>query len=117
MIQLGPATRVFLAAGPTDMRKGFNGLTDLVRHRLAADPLNGHLYLFCNQRRNRLKILCFDGSGLWICSKKLQRGCFSWPELEANTVSVSLKPEELSMLLAGIELERTRLKNWWRKVA
>jgi transposase len=59
MIQLGPATRVFLAAGPTDMRKGFDGMADLVRHRLAADPLNGHLYRFCNRRKTRLKILCF----------------------------------------------------------
>lgn len=117
MIQVGPATRVFLAAGHTDMRKGFNGLTDLVRHHLAADPLNGHLYLFCNKRKNRVKILCFDGSGLWICTKKLQQGCFSWPDVEGTDVSVSLKPEELTMLLAGIELERTRMKNWWRKSA
>ena len=117
MIQLGPATRVFLAAGHTDMRKGFDGLADLVRHRLAADPLNGHLYLFCNRRKDRIKILCFDGSGLWICSKLLQKGSFSWPALEGDISSVSLKAEELAMLLGGIELERTRLKNWWRRRA
>lgn len=115
MIQVGPSTRVFLASGFHDMRKSFNGLSDLVKHRLAADPLNGHLYLFCNRRKNRIKILCFDGSGLWVCTKKLERGCFSWPEVEHS--SVIIKPEELSMLLAGIELERTRLKNWWRKSA
>ena len=117
MISLGPSTRVFLAAGPTDMRKGFEGLTDLVRHRLEADPLNGHLYLFCNKRRNRVKILCFDGSGLWICTKRLERGCYSWPTIDATAARVSLQPEEVSMLLSGIELERTRSKNWWRRSA
>jgi transposase len=117
MINLGPATRVFLAAGPTDMRKGFDGLADLVRHRLAGNPLDGHLYVFCNKRKNRLKILCFDGSGLWICTKRLERGNFSWPALEEATAKVTLKTEEMSLLLGGIELERTRLKNWWRRSA
>lgn len=117
MINLGPATRVFLAAGPTDMRKGFDGLADLVRHRLQGDPLDGHLYVFCNKRKNRLKILCFDGSGLWICTKRLERGFFSWPALEETQARVTLKAEEMSLLLGGIELERTRLKNWWRRSA
>lgn len=116
MINLGPATRVFLAAGPTDMRKGYDGLADLVRHRLQGNPLDGHLYLFCNARRNRVKVLCFDGSGLWICSKRLERGLFSWPALDEGKATVTLKPEELSLLLGGIELERTRLKNWWRRL-
>ena len=115
MINLGPATRVFLAAGATDMRKGYDGLAGLVRDRLQGNPLDGHLYLFCNGRRNRVKILCFDGSGLWIFSKRLERGLFSWPALEDDKTSVTLKPEELNLLLGGIELERTRLKNWWRR--
>ena len=115
MINLGPATRVFLAAGPTDMRKGYDGLADLVRHHLQGDPLDGHLYLFCNKRRNRLKILCFDGSGLWICSKQLQKGHFSWPALADSPTKVTLKAEEMTLLLGGIELERTRSKNWWRR--
>jgi len=115
MIQLGPATRIFLAAGPTDMRKGFDGLADLVRHRLSSDALNGHLYIFCNQRRNRIKIICFDGTGAWTCTKKLQQGCYSWPALENSTARVSLKAEEFALLVGGIELEKTRLKNWWRR--
>ena len=117
MIQVGPATRVFLAAGPTDMRKGFDGLADLVRHRLAGDPLSGHLYVFCNRRRTRIKILCFDGSGTWVCSKRLERGSFSWPPLGEEASSVRLKAEELTLLLGGIELEKTRLKDWWRQCA
>lgn len=117
MIQVGPATRVFLAVGPTDMRKGFDGLADLVRHRLSADPLNGHLYVFCNKRRSRIKVLCFDGSGTWVCTKRLERGSYSWPVMETEATSVRLKAEELTLLLGGIELERTRLKDWWRQCA
>ena len=117
MIQTGPATRIFLAAGSTDLRKGFDGLSDLVRHRLAADPLNGQLYIFCNLRKDRIKILCFDGSGTWICAKKLQQGSYSWPAADNAATSVSLRAEELALLLGGIELEKTRQKNWWRRSA
>lgn len=69
MFGIGPATRIYLAPGSTDMRKGFEGLYGLVRDRLACDPLSGHLFLFCNAGRNRLKVLFWDGSGLWVCSK------------------------------------------------
>ena len=117
MINLGPATRIFLAAGSTDMRKGFNGLSALVQDRLESNPLDGHLYLFCNKRRNRLKVLYWDGSGLWICCKRLERGRYSWPTTQENTAKVILSTEELSLLLGGIELERTRQKDWWRRVA
>ncbi len=79
MIGLGSATRVYLAAGATDMRKGFDGLYGMARDRLGIDPLSGHLFVFCNGRRNRLKVLYWGGSGLWICSKRLEKGRFSWP--------------------------------------
>jgi len=117
MIAPGPATRVFLAAGPTDMRKGFDGLAQLVRSRLDADPLSGHLFVFSNRRRNRLRIYYFDGSGAWICSKRLERGRFSWPPLEPGREKVTLSSEELALLCGGIDLERTRMKNWWRRAA
>ena len=69
MFGLGPATKVYLALGATDMRKGFEGLYGLVRERLLYEPTSGHLFLFSNARRNRLKILYWDGSGLWISAK------------------------------------------------
>ena len=68
MFGLGPATRIYLAAGGTDMRKGFDGLYGLVRDRLLCEPLSGHLFLFCSAQRNRVKVLAWDGSGLWICA-------------------------------------------------
>jgi len=84
---------------------------------LESNPLDGHLYLFCNKRRNRLKVLYWDGSGLWICNKRLEKGRYSWPELEESASQITLAHEELSLLLGGIELERTRRKNWWRRSA
>ena len=110
MFGLGAATRIYLAVGSTDMRKGFEGLYGLVRDQLGLDPLSGHLCLFCNKGRNRLKVLYWDGSGLWICAKRLEKGRFSWPSDGEHSARVTLSQEELSLLLGGIDLTRTRRK-------
>jgi transposase len=112
---VGPATRIYLAAGTTDMRKGFEGLYGFVRDRLECEPVSGHLFLFCNQRRNRLKVLFWDGSGLWVCAKKLAKGRFRWPEPRAGEVKIVLSHEELAMLLGGIDLRQARHRRWYRK--
>jgi transposase len=112
---IGPATRIYLALGATDMRKGFEGLYGLVRDRLQLEPLSGHVFLFCNKARNRTKVLFWDGSGLWICAKRLEKGRFSWPSEEDQQTGVILSHEELALLLGGIDLKRTRRKNWYRK--
>ena len=98
------------------MRKGFEGLYGLVRDRLLCEPLSGHLFLFCNAQRNRLKILVWDGSGLWVCSKKLVKGRFSWIESGDAQGKVVLSHEELSLLIGGIDLRQTKRKQWYRKV-
>jgi transposase len=77
--------------------------------------LSGHLCLFCNKGHNRLKVLYWDGSGLWICAKRLEKGRFSWPSDGEHSARVTLSQEELSLLLGGIDLTRTRRKNWYRK--
>jgi transposase len=116
MIPLSPATRIYLAAGATDLRKSFEGLGDLVAHRFQEDPLSGHLYVFTNRRKNRVKLLYFDGTGTWVCAKRLGRGSFAWPgTTEAGALRIAA--QELTLLLAGIDLERTRLRPWWRKAA
>ena len=115
MIGLGSANRVYLAAGATDMRKGFDGLYGMARDRLGIDPLSGHLFVFCNGRRNRLKVLYWDGSGLWICSKRLEKGRFSWPAQGDDQGRVRMSSEELTLLVGGIELSRSRKKEWYRK--
>lgn len=99
------------------MRKGFDGLFGLVRDRLAADPLSGHVFLFSNARHNRLKLLFWDGSGLWVCAKRLERGCFRWPEDVGGRVKVVLSHEELALLLGGIDLAGSRRRPWYRSVA
>ena len=115
MFGWGPATRIYLAAGATDMRKGFEGLYGLARDRLSCDPLSGHIFLFTNARHNRLKLLFWDGSGLWVCAKRLERGRFRWPEAESSQLKVVLSHEELALLVGGIDLAPTRRRAWYRK--
>lgn len=118
MITISPATRIFLAAGATDLRKSYEGLSDLVRHRFQEDPLSGHLFVFANAQRTRIKLLYWDGSGLWVCAKRLGKGRFSWPP-SAQTPNGALRvlAEELTLLLSGIDMEKTRARNWWRRAA
>lgn len=116
MFGIGPATRIYLATGATDMRKGFEGLYGLARDRLSCEPLSGHIFLFSNARRNRLKMLFWDGSGLWVCSKRLEKGRFRWPEAASGETRVTLSHEELALLVGGIDLATARPRRWYRKV-
>ena len=113
MIAAGPATRIFLAPGATDLRRSFDGLYGLVRSQLSEDPRAGHLFLFCNRVRNRLKVLCFDGTGLWVCAKRIGRGRFAWPEARAGA-KVRLCAEALALLLGGLKLTPVEREDWWR---
>lgn len=115
MFGLGPATKIYLGAEPVDMRKGFEGLFGLVRDEFGHDPLSGHLFLFTNRTHTRLKALVWDGSGLWVCAKRLERGRFQWPRTtEARTIS--MRPEELAMLVNGMDLaQAVPRRNWHRR--
>ena len=110
----GLATRLYLAAGATDMRKGFEGLYGLVRDRLLCDPQSGHVFLFANARRTRVKLLFWDGSGLWVCAKRLEKGRFRWPEAARGESKVVLNHEELALLLGGLDLAQVRRRRWHR---
>ena len=101
MIGVPTNTRVWIAAGHTDMRKGFDGLAALVQTALTANPFCGHVFVFRGRRGDILKVLWFDGQGLVLLSKRLERGRFVWPQ--ATSGSVSLTPAQLSMLLEGID--------------
>lgn len=115
MIPFGPATRIFLATAATDMRRGFDGLTELVRQQLAEDPLSGHLFLFTNRRRTRLKVLVWDSSGLWVCAKRLEKGTFYWPTPDRDETKVRIGAEELALLLGGLDWPSTQRRRWWRR--
>jgi len=112
MFGLGPATKIYLGAETIDMRKGFEGLFGLVRDHLGQDPLSGHLFLFTNRTRTRIKALVWDGTGLWVCAKRLERGRFRWPDVDGAR-SVSMRPEELAMLINGMDLKQARPQSGW----
>lgn len=112
MFGLGPATKIYVGVEAVDMRKGFDGLFGLVRDQLKQDPLSGHLFLFTNRHKTRLKALVWDGSGLWVCAKRLEKGRFHWPAA-AETGSVTMRPEELAMLVNGLDLTVARPRRGW----
>jgi transposase len=114
---LGLATKIYVAVEAVDMRKGFEGLYGLVRDQLGADPLSGHLFLFSNRTRTRLKALVWDGSGLWVCAKRLEKGRFRWPEAKPQQRAVTMRTEELAMLVNGLDLKQARQRNWYRRSA
>jgi transposase len=121
MIGIGPATKIHLLAGATDMRRGFEGLYALASGLLEAEPLSGHVFGFCNKGRNRLKLLYWDGSGLWVCAKRLEKGRFAWPEpasSQTQAISASrcvvMSQAELTLLLNGIDLAAARPRRWHR---
>jgi len=111
MLNCTTATRVFVATAPVDLRAGFNRLFALTRSILAQDPLSGHWFVFTNQERNRVKILFWDGSGLWVCAKRLEQGRFSWPK--AGEPCTQLRSEELLALVTGLEVQAKA--HWFRR--
>jgi transposase len=104
MIALPPNSRVWLAAGSTDMRKGFDGLAALVQTQLAENPFSGHLCVFRGKGGDRVKILWWSGDGLCLFAKRLERGRFIWPHATSGTVTLS--GAQLAMLLEGIDWRR-----------
>jgi transposase len=110
MIALPSGTRIWIAAGATDMRKGFDGLAALVQETLAEDPFSGQMFVFRGKRGDRVKLLWWDGDGLCLLAKRLERGRFVWPQ--ATSGSISLSPAQLSMLLEGIDWRRP--ERTWR---
>ena len=116
MFGLGLATKIYVGVEAIDMRKGFEGLHGLVRDYLGQDPLSGHLFLFTNKTKTRLKALVWDGSGLWVCAKRLEKGRFRWPEAD-NVRNVTMRAEELAMLVNGLDWKQTKPRAWYRKNA
>jgi transposase len=107
MITVPAGVRVYLALGPTDMRKGFDGLSLLAQEVLQEDPFSGHLFVFRGRRGDLIKVLYWDGQGLCLFAKRLERRRFIWPQAREGTVTLS--PAQLAMLLEGIDW-RARLR-------
>jgi transposase len=114
MLSFSGSLKIFVALEPCDLRKSFNGLYALVTERLEEDPLSGALFLFTNRQHTRIKILYWDGSGLWVMIKRLEKGTFSWPRAgEIKGVKLSLAPEALAMLTDGIDLRGAHMRPWY----
>jgi len=114
VLALPPSVKIFLASGVTDLRKSFDGLSGLTRQVLEQDPASGHVFVFCNRRKDRLKVLYFDGSGLWVFAKRLEKGTFAWPRMRDAT-RVELSFSELTLLLGGLDLSRTKTRRWYAR--
>lgn len=114
MIALPAGTRVWVAAGVTDMRKGMDGLAALVQTTLAENPFSGHIFVFRGRRGDLVKLVWFDGDGLCLFAKRLERGRFVWPQAVSGTVALSAA--QLSMLLEGIDW-RAPVKTWRPEIA
>jgi len=111
MLALSSLVRVFVAREPVDFRRGFDSLHALVRDGFGDDPLSGHLFVFFNRARDRLKILTWDRNGFWLLCKRLERGTFERISLRAGTrARVELSRAELSMLLDGVALDSAKTK-------
>lgn len=116
MLSFSGSLRVLVALEPCDMRAGFNRLQALVAEKLREDVRSGTLFVFTNVRRNRLKVLYWDRTGLWVMTKRLERGTFSWPRAaEAGKTKLQLAPEAFAMLTDGIDMHRTTLRGWYER--
>jgi len=114
MISPPAGTRVWLAAGVTDMRKGMDGLAALTQTALAENPFSGHIFVFRGRRGDLVKLLWFDGDGLCLFAKRLERGRFVWPQ--AASGAITLSAAQLSMLLEGIDWRRPT-RTWTPELA
>ncbi len=118
MLSFAGSLKVFVAVEPCDMRIGFNGLFTAVTERLSEDPKTGGLFVFCNRRHTRIKILYWDGTGLWVLTKRLEKGTFAWPKaIEPGTTKLCLRAEALAMLTDGVDLRGAKLRPWYEREA
>jgi transposase len=116
MLSFSGALRIVIALDPCDMRAGINTLHALVSGRLQEEVKNGALFVFTNKRRRLLKVLYWDGTGLWLLTKRLEAGTFSWPRAAADgQTKLALKPEAFAMLTDGIDMHGAKPRGWYER--
>ena len=113
MLSLPPSVRIFLARGVTDMRKQIDSLAALVEHVLDQDPFSGHLFVFCNRSRDRIKILYWESSGYWLMHKRLESGRFAWPD--GDSAAIKMSATELHALLGGLDISKAVQRRRYRR--
>jgi transposase len=112
MLGLPPSVRIYFATELVDMRNGIDGLRALVEGALKKDPYHGHLFVFVGKAKDKVKILFWDRNGFVLYLKRLERGRFQLPAVDARTKHVAMEPAQLAMLLDGIDLNARRLARW-----
>lgn len=116
MLSLPTSVRIYLARGATDMRKAIDGLAAVTKTVLEQDPLSGHLFVFCNRRRDRIKILYWERSGFWLLHKRLEKGTFAWPVPEdSDARQVEMSATDLAALLGGLDVQRASRRRWYSR--
>jgi transposase len=111
MLSFTGSLKIYVAVEPCDMRKGYEGLAGLVTTALQQDLRSGALFVFSNRRRTRLKVLYFDGTGIWLMTKRLEEGTYSWPQGEEKVIR--LRPEAFAMLTDGVDLRGGKMRPWY----
>ncbi len=115
MLSIPGRVRIFLARGATDMRKAINGLAAATRDIYEEDPQSGHLFVFCNRGRDRLKILYWEDSGYWLLHKRLEKGRFAWPGLLGGAELLRMSAAELHAMLGGLDFRDATKRRWYRR--
>jgi len=116
MLTFTGALKVYLAVEPVDLRKSFNGLYGLTANVMKERPESGALFVFTNKRRTRVKILNYDGTGLWVLIKRLEKGTFSWPKgVDVEDGKLTLAPEALALLLDGVDMREGKYRPWYQR--
>ncbi|MFT3780806.1 MAG: IS66 family insertion sequence element accessory protein TnpB [Nibricoccus sp.] len=115
MLAFPAAIKIYVAIEPVDMRKQYDGLWSAVQAQLDEEPKSGAVFVFTNKERTRLKMLYWDGTGVWVLAKRLEQGRFSWPKPSQAKRKLSLAPEALALLVGGVELKHGSLKPWYER--
>ena len=116
MLSFAGSLKVYVALDPIDMRKGFEGLYAAVSEKLKADVKSGALFAFTNKTRTRLKVLYWDRTGLWLMTKRLEKGTFCWPRgVEEGATRMSLEPAAFAMLTDGIDMHAAKMRPWYER--
>lgn len=114
MLSFSGNLRVMVCVSAVDMRKSFHGLAAVVENHLKANPIDGTVFLFTNRKRNLIKMLYWDGTGLWVMAKRLEKGTYSWPrDLGDGSHALQIEPAALAMITDGIDLRGARMRPWY----